>query len=824
MSKVEPNRNVYVGHRYVPKIFGEWDQSTDYEGLSIVTYQGTSYTSKKRVPVGIDILNEEYWVVTGNYNAQVEEYRQDVRRMGEYVDTEVTEIKNDFNDHKTEITNDLNDHKTEITNDLNTHKDEVNQLLGDKADKSELEMSIKQFGAKGDGVTNDNEAFTSAFEYLESNGGGHLYIPTGEYIVSTMFDVPSNTTIRGDGASTVFKYSGSQWVFRVYGERGETSNLTSNATIGSRSVSVQNASLFNVGDYIKIISQRNSFSEVDNTEDYHMGSPTNLRGANPDVLNFVEYRQINAISNNEITFNGGLIFPDYNTNANSETGWGAGGRSYVEKVNFKHDVHIKDMRFIGNYSNITRFLHARHCSVENLIWEDAYEQNLVVFENCYSCEARDSKIFYTAGYTAGADNARNGFKTISTYNCGFDNVEVHNGTQCIDFTYRSTNQFGGGPNINSYLTNSRISQPFYDGISIHPGTINSRVDGNAFTDCNGDGIFNRSKRAMIINNFVSGGVFSPRQLSHGIKISHGATQNTIVENNVIEGFDIGVATMHNADTDIKTLNLIIQGNSISRVNEGVTLKRLNSSKSMVDSNVRIMNNTFSNFVGTSGKGVHIYGYYFGIYITDNFFILNDNVNGVIFARANVARVYVDNNVITGYIGAQMVLWFEEITDEAIDRRYYSFKDNKFDDGRLPTENMRIGSLNNIQSGYQYQSLTPVRNNYMSLGSPTFRWRALYSHLDVDVVSDRELKENIKGLNLGLDFINELKPVEFSQKDTEGTKKQYGLIAQDVMEVLEKYGLNETDVSLVNKNEYYSMMYAQLIPILIKAVQELQEKQ
>ena len=89
MSRVEPNRNVYVGHRYVPKIFGEWDKQNQYEGLSIVTHQGNSYTSKKRVPVGIDILNEEYWVVTGNYNAQVEEYRKEVRDLSTYVDTEL---------------------------------------------------------------------------------------------------------------------------------------------------------------------------------------------------------------------------------------------------------------------------------------------------------------------------------------------------------------------------------------------------------------------------------------------------------------------------------------------------------------------------------------------------------------------------------------------------------------------------------------------------------------------------------------------------------------------------------------------------------------
>src|SRR5699024_4620452 len=103
MSRVEPNRNVYVGHRYVPKIFGEWDKQNEYEGLSIVTHQGTSYTSKKRVPVGIDILNEEFWVVTGNYDAQIEYYRDEVRKLKGYTKDEFERVDDEFKNVKDDI-------------------------------------------------------------------------------------------------------------------------------------------------------------------------------------------------------------------------------------------------------------------------------------------------------------------------------------------------------------------------------------------------------------------------------------------------------------------------------------------------------------------------------------------------------------------------------------------------------------------------------------------------------------------------------------------------------------------------------------------------
>ena len=74
----------YIGARYVP-LFGRkdetsiaWDNTKPYEPLTIVLYQGNSYTSRQYVPSGIDILNTEFWANTGNYNAQVEQYRTEV--------------------------------------------------------------------------------------------------------------------------------------------------------------------------------------------------------------------------------------------------------------------------------------------------------------------------------------------------------------------------------------------------------------------------------------------------------------------------------------------------------------------------------------------------------------------------------------------------------------------------------------------------------------------------------------------------------------------------------------------------------------------------
>lgn len=70
----------YIGARYVP-LFAEpieWVKTKQYEPLTIVTNNGNSYTSRQFVPTGVEITNEEFWALTGNYNAQIEQYRKEV--------------------------------------------------------------------------------------------------------------------------------------------------------------------------------------------------------------------------------------------------------------------------------------------------------------------------------------------------------------------------------------------------------------------------------------------------------------------------------------------------------------------------------------------------------------------------------------------------------------------------------------------------------------------------------------------------------------------------------------------------------------------------
>lgn len=96
----------YIGARYVP-LFAEpieWDKTKQYEPLTIVTANGNSYTSRQFVPTGIEITNGAFWALTGNFNAQVEQYRKEVTAYDGRITTAQTDATNALSLAKTNET------------------------------------------------------------------------------------------------------------------------------------------------------------------------------------------------------------------------------------------------------------------------------------------------------------------------------------------------------------------------------------------------------------------------------------------------------------------------------------------------------------------------------------------------------------------------------------------------------------------------------------------------------------------------------------------------------------------------------------------------
>ena len=135
---------------------GEWDSSKEYGRLSTVLYEGSSYTSTKNVPSGIDILNEDYWVLTGNYNSQIENYRNDVSEKG-----------------------------------LNVNNFE--RLAPEVSDSGRINRAIESIK-------------TDEFAEVKPNQGplNYIYLPAGRYKISESIKLPSYMRIVGAGRHTTF--------------------------------------------------------------------------------------------------------------------------------------------------------------------------------------------------------------------------------------------------------------------------------------------------------------------------------------------------------------------------------------------------------------------------------------------------------------------------------------------------------------------------------------------------------------------------------------------------------------------------------------------
>lgn len=172
----------YIGSRYVP-IFGrkgedsiEWDNTGTYEPLTVVLYQGSSYTSRQFVPAGIEITNQEYWANTGNYNAQVEQYRQEVLNYAATVEAYDGRITANADAIATETQN-----RENADTQINTAIEGINNSI--TAINSEINVirkyDVTNYGADKTGAADSTDAIRQAI--TDAEAGSIIEFPTGTY-------------------------------------------------------------------------------------------------------------------------------------------------------------------------------------------------------------------------------------------------------------------------------------------------------------------------------------------------------------------------------------------------------------------------------------------------------------------------------------------------------------------------------------------------------------------------------------------------------------------------------------------------------------------
>jgi len=138
-----------------------------------------------------------------------------------------------------------------------------------------------------------------------------------------------------------------------------------------------------------------------------------------------------------------------------------------------------------------------------------------------------------------------------------------------------------------------------------------------------------------------------------------------------------------------------------------------------------------------------------------------------------------------------------------------------------------GGTNTTLIGFNAQPATVNESNSITLGDSNISVIRC-AVTSITSLSDSRDKEEVAELAVGLEFVKELNPVSFvwNDRDESGKHgvKDFGFIAQDLKSTQEKYEMAETLGLVYEENpEKLEASYGKLIPILVKAIQELTAK-
>ena len=192
---------------------------------------------------------------------------------------------------------------------LDQGTDDPKQARGDLADLvdkfntllthvNEEALNVRDKGALGDGVTNDNAAFVT---WLAAIAGGLGIIPAGSYVLPTGgLSIPSGTTIYCSPGAKFLCASGGDniIVFDALGTTGTAKNITATPALNSSSVEVASGDIgtFAAEDWVEVFSD-------------------NIFDPDRTITRIGEIKRVLSASGTTVTFHGTLETPiQYSTN------------------------------------------------------------------------------------------------------------------------------------------------------------------------------------------------------------------------------------------------------------------------------------------------------------------------------------------------------------------------------------------------------------------------------------------------------------------------------------------------------------------------------
>jgi hypothetical protein len=563
-----------------------------------------------------------------------------------YLDNIENGIKNNetgINETNKEIIN------ARIDKDGFTHNNIKDRIDAIEKKQNDIILNIKNFGARGDSVTDDTEAFATALKMAYPNNSITLKVPKGNYIVNGYVDIYSNTKIIFDIGATIKKGSNSTSSYLFVCGRNEDEGTTGYGG-GAKNVEIIG------GTFIGNVDRKHGISMTFNhMENFKARGCTFINSIfNGHIFDLAGCKDI-AIE--ECHFQGWIPQTDL---------------EYTEAIQIDNSTSEGLSNNFSNYDNLPTC----NVTVENCYFTPIYDDNGEVqypapnpigshnfipkykFKNIKFCNNYvEGNEFRGTAHSGGGirfyavDGVRiegNTFVDIKNTNCqvisiqakvvegvieSSSNINIESNT-FLNFKYAGT---GGKALIRIYGYDSQY-------------ITNINICNNKFRDCRDEtleGSINAGKD-LISTTLVNGIVVSNNIADYGRRLVYASnSKNITIENNIMKQLFFIPLSINESE------NIIVSNNIIEESNNGIYMS--------LNKNIQITSNIFKNIrdnLKSTYQAINMFKTCEGLIYAGNQIIKEDNYSSNFFKMINSynngKNQIFTNNLTIGYTDCKII--------------------------------------------------------------------------------------------------------------------------------------------------------------------------
>lgn len=489
--------------------------------------------------------------------------------------------------------------------------------------------NVLDFGAVGDGVTDDYAAIQAAFDAAQTIGGTIVF-PEGVYRCDSSLIGYSDMQLIGESATIDFSqitgYFNSQLepMIRFVGTAAAKIAVSTTTAIGDTSIHVANTSTLSVGDLIEI-------------------NELGVQGgwqSDPPVAHIGELHKIKSVTDATHIVLATPIFESepYTTGAS------------IQKITPVANIRISGLTVLGNgrsQSVVSDYgigiFYGENVEIDNCTF-NLVDKRTIDFISCYNFSCRDCTLLTDQKGASNEVNYGIVYSSASIYGDIHSNT-ISNYRHAVVSSHISSGYNPDYLGINRFISvhDNTCINTWHAGISTHNDVEYLTVENNKLVGCD-RGVEIREISAVVDGNIIVGG-------NQGITLGIGA-ENTVITNNKafnITGNFVTVTSSLSASTTA-TLNAIkISDNSLVGGAGGITLDA-EDTVGITHLNLQISNNTFTSITGGGGQSavIRVLGDFSGAITSNTISGVTDSTG--IRLEGGVFNLAVENNRIEDITG------------------------------------------------------------------------------------------------------------------------------------------------------------------------------